>query len=175
MDRSTTGRVLLAVAAIFLILMILLPLAYPYGSFIGLDGRPGVIENWDKTAFADPVTRFMYAIGDLFCHQEQARTFLVNGSQMAFCQRDVSLLSGFVIGLLITDLLSKKVHLGSKIIFIIGIILTITTVIEWLVENTFDVDLLAARTITGILSGTGLAALVQFFVTRQYEKIMGLR
>ena len=45
MEMSTPGRAVLLFFASFLVLMIILPLLYPHGSFAGLDGRAGIIEN----------------------------------------------------------------------------------------------------------------------------------
>lgn len=172
MNRSTTGRAVFAVALTFLLLMVILPMLYPYGSFVDMGGSPGVLENWNKTSFADPLTRVVYAIGDMFCHQQQSRSFMINGSQMAFCQRDVSILLGFIIGLLLTDILSNKVHTGSVRFLVIGAFFLTITVIEWLAESILSADVLYARAMSGVISGIGIAMLLQYMITKQYEEIM---
>lgn len=173
MDRLTPGRAVLVISLSFLTLMILLPLAYPYGSFIGLDGSPGVIENWSKLSFADPVTRVVYGIGDLFCHQEQARSFIINGSEMAFCQRDVSILAGVAAGSIITDVFSKKIDMSDPRMFILGAILIASTIVEWGIEFVTGNDVLAGRVLTGSLAGIGIALVIQYAVSKQYDKVMG--
>jgi len=85
MKRSSPGRAILLFLTAFLLLMIILPLLHPYGSFTGLDGSAGVIDNGEKLSFADPLSKCIYFLGDLFCHQETVRSFIINGSQMAFC------------------------------------------------------------------------------------------
>ena len=173
MERSTAGRSMMFFLSVYLVLMILLPLLYPYGSFTGLDGRAGVIENWEGLSHADPVTRLIYLMGDLFCHQEESRSFIINGSQMAFCQRDVSIVTGVILGLAVTDESIGKVHAGNRMVLIAGALMILLTAVEWGAEYVSGHDLLAARVATGVLAGVGIASVVQYAVTKQYEKIMG--
>jgi uncharacterized membrane protein len=174
MDRSSPGRAILLFLTAFLILMVVLPLLYTNGSFAELDGTAGSIGNWDKLSFADPLTRAIYSLGDLLCHQETARSFIINGSQMAFCQRDVSVLIGVMVGLMLTDKKLSLIPLGDRRLLPIGILMVLSTFVEWGIEYVFDTDILAARVATGILAGIGIAILFQYFVTKEYEKIMGL-
>ena len=153
--------------------MLIIPMLYPYGSFIGLDGRASIIEHWNDLAFADPLSRVIYGIGDLFCHQEQSRSFIINGSQMAFCQRDVSILTGLAAGLLVTDRRIGLIQTGNRIWLIIGIVMIVSTFIEWGIGHVFGMDVLATRVATGLMAGAGIALILQYYVTKQYEKIMG--
>lgn len=172
MNRTTPGRVFSVIATAMLLSMVLVPLIYPHGSFIGLDGGAGTIDSWSKTSFADPFSRMLYGLGDIFCHQEESRSFIINGSQMAFCQRDVSILAGFAVALPLIDILSEKIEVNSKPFFASGVLLTSITLVEWAIEFSFGVDVPVARVITGILSGAGIAILLQYAVFRQYEKIV---
>ena len=173
MDVSTPGRAALLFFASFLFLMLIIPLLYPYGSFIGMDGRASIIEHWNDTAFADPLSRAIYGIGDLFCHQEQSRSFIINGSQMAFCQRDVSIMIGLSVGLLITDRRIGLIRTGDRMWLIIGILMIASTFIEWGISHVFETDVLAARVATGLLAGAGIALVLQHLMIKQYEKVMG--
>jgi len=175
MKQSTPGRALMLFFAAFLLLMVILPLLYPGGSFTGLDGRSGVIENWEKLRFADPLTRAVYTMGDLFCHQEEWRSFMINGSQMAFCQRDVSILAGVVLGLFVTDRTADRFYAGDKLFLILGAVMLVSTGIEWLIEHSFEVDLLAARAATGVLTGIGIALILQYVIAKDYELIVKLK
>ena len=172
MERSTPGRAALLFFAAVLVLMVLLPLLYAHGAFAHLDGRAGVIENWGKLAFADPLTRAVYFMGDLFCHQEMSRSFVVNGSQMAFCQRDTSVLCGIVLGLSATDKAVLRTYVGTRPSLIAGVLMTASLVAEWVFEYASGIDFLAGRVATGILAGAGIALLLQYAVTKEYEKIM---
>ncbi|MCL2295776.1 MAG: DUF2085 domain-containing protein [Methanomassiliicoccaceae archaeon] len=175
MDRSTPGRIMLVLFTAFFMLMIAIPFLYPYGSFTDLGGTAGVIENWDALAFANPLTRTVYSIGDLFCHQEMPRSFIINGSQMAFCQRDVCVLAGFIVGLLATDKKICPIYVGSRRFAIAGLLMTSLTFIEWGIELGFSVDVPAAKMATGVLTGIGIAAIVQYAVAKEYEKTMGFK
>jgi uncharacterized membrane protein len=172
MDSYTPGRVALVLLLFIFVLMILLPLAYPYGSFVGLDGKAGMIDNWSRLSFADPITRGVYFLGDLFCHQEISRSFIINGSQMAFCQRDVSVLGGIILGLFVTDK-CVGLHVKNRFFLTASLVMIVTTFIEWGVEYSLGTDMPAARIVTGILSGAGIAFLFQYAVAREYEKVMG--
>jgi uncharacterized membrane protein len=172
MERSSPGRAILLFLTAFLLLMILLPLLHPYGSFTGLDGSAGVIDSWDKLSFADPLSRGVYFLGDLLCHQETARSFIINGSQMAFCQRDVSVLIGAIIGLVITDEKLSLIPLKNKFVPIIAVFMVASTFIEWGIETAFNADILAGRIVTGLLAGAGIALLLQYFIIKEYEKVV---
>jgi len=172
MERSTPGRTALLFFTAFLVLMIILPLLYPYGSFTHLDGKAGVIENWSKLSFADPLTRAVYFLGDLFCHEEMSRSFIINGSQMAFCQRDVSVLCGFVLGLFLTDEAVLHIYTGKKRSLVAGAVMMILLLVEWVFEYASGIDFLPGRVATGILAGAGIALLMQYGVTKEYEKIV---
>ncbi|MCL1978801.1 MAG: DUF2085 domain-containing protein [Methanomassiliicoccaceae archaeon] len=173
MDRYTPGRAVLSFLAAFLLLMIVLPMLYPHGAFTDLDGRAGVIDNWGKLAFADPLTRAVYFLGDLFCHQEWARSFIINGSQMAFCQRDVCILTGTILGLVATDKAVCRIYAGNRLFPIAGATMVISTLVEWGFEHLSGMDILAARAATGLLAGAGIALILQYAATKEYEKVMG--
>ncbi|MDR1404362.1 MAG: DUF2085 domain-containing protein [Candidatus Methanoplasma sp.] len=172
MERSAPGRMFMLFLSGFMVLMILIPLIYPHGSFTGLDGRAGVIENWDSLSHADPVTRAVYFLGDLFCHQEESRSFIINGSQMAFCHRDTSILLGVILGLAAADEAIGKIYAGNKLLVYAGAVMILSTAAEWAAEYISGYDLLAARVATGVLAGIGIALILQYAVTNQYEKIM---
>ena len=173
MDRSTPGRIMLVFFTSFFMLTIAVPFLYPYGSFIDLGGTAGTIENWDALAFADPLTRTVYSIGDLFCHQETSRSFIVNGSQMAFCQRDICVLIGFIAGLLATDRKICPTYAGSRQFAAGGLLLASLTFIEWGIEMGFSIDVPAAKMATGLMTGVGIAMIVQYVVAKENEKVMG--
>ena len=49
----------------------------------------------------NPIAAFVYAFGDLNCHQKSERSWEINGNQMAVCARDVGLFLGLAIGALL--------------------------------------------------------------------------
>ena len=46
----------------------------------------------------DPYTGFIYAFGDLNCHNKHERSWEINGNQMPVCTRDVGIFFGLAIG-----------------------------------------------------------------------------
>ena len=174
MEEGTPGKILLAVLASFLILMITIPMIYHPEAFIGLDGRPGVLDSGWKMAFADPVSKFIYGLGDMFCHQEQDRSFILNGSQLAFCQRDVSILFGVILGLVLFMHRYVAAFAQDKRVLIIGILLFAVTLVEWAIESYFSLDVMGTRVISGVMSGVGIAVIFQCLVARQYKAAMAV-
>ena len=98
MDPRSYTLTFLIISSVLAVCFFIAPFLSPYGSFLGLDGTPGVMDHWDIWSEKDPFTCVIYSIGDIVCHQEEARMFILNGSEMPICVRDVGLLLGFVIG-----------------------------------------------------------------------------
>ena len=48
----------------------------------------------------NPVYGFVYAFGDINCHQKHDRSWSLNGNQMPVCTRDIGIFSGFFMGCL---------------------------------------------------------------------------
>jgi len=166
MDVRTPGIVLFTVLSSMAILIMIIPLLYPYGSFIGLGGMGG------DTSFADPISRVIYGLGEMFCHQEETRSFIINGSQTAFCKRDISVLFGMILGLALLSFRRSIVFLHDKRTLILGVILLLVTFAEWGIEHTFSIDIEFARIITGVISGIGAALIIQYFVVKEYRAVM---
>ncbi len=157
MIHDTIAKCLLAFFGISLVLISLTPLLYPYGTFVDLDGSAGILDHdWGGYGAGGIV----YAIGDMLCHQEAARSFFLNGSQLAFCIRDMGLLIGLTIGLAVTVREGIKSSENKRLF--IGILLLIPTAIEYACEHAFDLDLPELRFILGIISGFGAAMILSY-------------
>jgi uncharacterized membrane protein len=190
MEIVTPGRILLAAVTAFILLMVIVPFINPYGYLVHLDGVSGSLDSVRPDT--DPLTWLIYSLGDMFCHQQQERTFMLNGSELAFCQRDFSILVGLAIGLAATDrsspisLLVKRkwtpfglsVYLSpmsrlilNKWVPVAGCIMVASTLIEWGLEHAVPFDSLFARTATGVVAGMGAALLIQYLIHRQYRSL----
>ena len=157
MIQDKYAKIILAFFGISLLLIVITPLLYPAGTFIKLDGKPMVLDHdWGSYGAGGIV----YAIGDILCHQEGARTFFLNSNQLPFCIRDVGLLIGFVIGLAVVLRNSLSSRDNRKLL--LGLILLVPTAAEYAVEHTFDMDLPELRFILGIVSGFGAALIVGY-------------
>ena len=153
-----------AAGAFFMVLFISAPFLSPYGTYAGLDGSPAYIDhNWK-------ITEFPYLIGDIFCHQEYDRSIILNGSQMPVCIRDFGILSGFTAGVLYSA--TKNEWKDDTKLLLCGAVLASATVIEWAAEQ-FAGDMPESRFVTGILSGAGIAVILQWVLTRYLKNGSG--
>ncbi len=91
--------ILAVVFSIFAVLLVFSPLLLPTGSVPDLTGSVGVIDNpWVWGKFPFPVSA-MYAFGDVLCHQELGRSFVINENQLPFCARCMGIWIGLAVGL----------------------------------------------------------------------------
>ena len=142
-----------------LLLFLISPVINPSGSFLGLDGSPAVMDHgWTG------ITGFGYILGDILCHQEASRCFVVNGNQMPICIRDLGLLIGLVAGLVVCRLMEER--LSEKGIPLMGLILVAITGIEWLAES-FTGDMPMPRFLSGISAGIGAALILGWLLYRE--------
>lgn len=152
-----------AVSAILAIASFIVPFLSPYGSFVNLDGTPGVIDHWDIWSSKDPFTMVMYLLGDIFCHQEMDRTVILNGSEMPMCIRDLGLLTGFMFGCLITSLKfgHPAIYRNARFFVIVSFLLIFT---DWLIQYTFKLNVPFTRLVTGLLAGVGFSLILYCWI-----------
>lgn len=149
-----------AVFGIITALVILAPYMAPYGTFHGLDGSAGYIDNgWQGHGVAG----VMYLLGDLFCHQEEARCYMLNGSQLPVCIRDVGILAGLFAGFLACIPLSSRV--SDRRFAYAGVVLVLVMVAEWAAES-FTGDMPVPRLLSGICAGVGAAIFLCWLLYR---------
>ena len=156
----------LAVAAsgIFVALVILAPYMAPYGQFRHLDGVAGVIDGgWEGGGAAS----VMYAIGDLFCHQEYDRSYVLNGSQLPFCIRDLGILIGLPLGFLAC--LALRGRITDRPVPWIGAAMIGVTALEWCIETLFGLDAQVPRLLSGVCTGFGASLFLGWLLYREQE------
>ena len=138
----------LTALSVLLILNLAAPLMAPYGTFTGLDGLPASIDHgWQDHGLAG----VMYLLGDVFCHQEMDRSFILNGSQLPICIRDIGILAGAVAGCALTVILINRLR-GNRVLAI-GVV----------------GDMPAPRFLSGIVTGIGASILLGWWIAREYE------
>ncbi len=153
---------------LLLALCIIVPMMHDAGTYLGLDGVAGKFDHLDLWRSTDPVTAFIYGLGDLFCHQEQARSFIINGSQMPFCSRDVSIFIGMIVGLFSWEFIRRRVDPTDRIVLLSSLALISIMVLEWLSEGFFGYDSQDLRVITGIMAGVGIGTLIWAYSTHEF-------
>ena len=156
--RYRLDVILALLALVAAVLLFVTPFMSPEGLFIHLDGSPGSIDHMDLWQSADAITGFTYIVGDLFCTQMESRSITLNGSQMAFCSRDVSILVGFIIGSIVS--LIGLINIRMKESGILCIITFALMMTDWAIQHFADVDFMASRMVTGALFGASVALLV---------------
>jgi len=153
--QDTVLRGLTIAASVLMLLFVTAPYAFPYGTFVSLDGAPSAMDH-DWSSYGP--MGLVYAMGDILCHQEFDRSFILNGSQMPICMRDLALLAGSIVGLVvclwIRDVLNDRRYL------FVGILLLAPTAAEWVAEHMLSMDSPELRIILGIVSGIGAALIV---------------
>ncbi len=160
--------VLFAISVVGTFVFFAVPFLSPYGSFTHLDGTPGILDHWDAWSECDPLTMITYTIGDMICHQQMARTFILNGSEMPVCVRDVGLLMGFMIGSLIV-----AVFFGNPVICRYArpyvVISFILIFIDWTIQHIFDLNIQFTRMTTGLLAGAGFSLIIYCWAFRIFH------
>jgi len=118
------SRWVFGIAGFYCISMFLVPMMMPHGTVPELSGRANMMdytseESWGNQdhyeggemghnqsahggtfAWSDlnPYYAFVYAFGDLNCHQKHERSWVINGNQMPVCARDVGIFFGLALG-----------------------------------------------------------------------------
>ena len=148
-----------AVSALLTVSVFLVPFLSPYGSFVDLDGRPGVIDHWDIWSSEDPFTMVLYLLGDIFCHQQMSRSVILNGSEMPICIRDLGLLMGFMFGCLFTSLKfgHPAIYRHARAYVVISFLMIFA---DWAIQHAFDLNVPLTRLVTGLLAGAGFAVIL---------------
>ena len=121
--EQRVGRIVAAAVGAYLLLCFLVPLVLPEGTVPELSGRANALdyasqESWGNLNHGDdaklghnqpsrgtfawselnPFWGFVYAFGDLNCHQKHERSWEINGNQMPVCTRDIGIFLGLFIG-----------------------------------------------------------------------------
>jgi len=164
--KNLEAYVLLFVALIFFIPAFILPFIQPSGTLLSLDGSINVMDHSDIWVGLDAISSFYYSLGDMICHQEQSRSFVLNDNQMYVCMRDISILGGFMLGLVTTMVKSIPINQFSRTDKVILILLFFSTPLEWVIEKLTDVDLPVSRCATAVVTGA-ITAIVLIYLIRR--------
>ncbi len=164
-------NILLILALIAAAMLFITPLINPFGSFTELDGSVGIIDHLDLWKEKDPITCITYFIGDFFCPQQSSRSFELNGSQLAFCSRDVSILIGFIIGCIISFIVKiSRIEMRNAVLLLGTAFILMMS--DWFVQHFADLNIPATRVITGCIFGIAVAILIAAYDIRTTNTIL---
>ena len=147
---------LIAFFSLVLALFIIAPMLCSPGAVNGLEGSPMVPDYFDLWGTLNPLSGTVYAVGDILCHQDAARSFELNGSQLPICVRDISALAGLIVGLLVSVRFGAYASRPKFLIpfFAVSFALMITDVV---VQNVYGLNVFSARIVTGLMCGAAVA------------------
>ena len=153
-QRTVLISLLIILGALFCI-VIADPMFYPPGTFVHLDGRPSIMDHdWSPYGIGG----WAYAAGDFLCHQEYSRSFILNGSQLPFCIRDIGLMIGFLVGLALC--IFRDASLKDVKYLKLGAFMLLPTLIQWCIEHFMSIDLPVSRFLLAVISGIGASFIV---------------
>ena len=136
------------------LLILATPYLNPENSTGDLSGSVGKYDNKEIIEDMNPISRIVYYLGDVNCHQLSNRSYEYNGNQMSFCARDVGIFVGLALGFIFA--LGRKVELTLPLVILslvpIGLDGTIQLFTDYESTN-------IKRIVTGIIAGfaTGIA------------------
>lgn len=143
--------------------ILLSPFLAPCGSFVFEGGTPGMLDGWWRGHGAAGIP---YAIGDVLCHQEFSRSFVLNGSQLPVCMRDTGIAFGAAVGFSCCAISGRESY--PRIFAVAGAVLILLMAVEWAVETTgFDSPPL--RTCSGACAGIGASLFLAWMLYRESD------
>lgn len=171
MKVPVAKRYMLIIEAILLAVLlaiVIAPLALPNDSIGGLDGSIGSLDHGEDLDDVPWPQRAIYLLGDINCHQQDDRSFDLNGNQMPFCARDLGLLAGAVLGL------AAFVLLGRKVPWTWFLVLLVPMALDGVVQAITDYESsnivrLFTGAIAGLAAGYGAGTLIDDFFERPDE------
>lgn len=155
--RSVDLHIVIAVAifGIWLLLVIMSTFLEERGTIDDLSGSVFALDNRDRFADLNPISKFIYTLGDMNCHQISERSLFINENQMPFCARDTGLFIGLFSGAFISLFIAIGIDLRMLALGIVPLIIdgSLQEITEYESDNII-------RLITGILAGTAIAIFI---------------
>ena len=118
--RERPSKLILTFFLLFLtwnFLIFASPFFLPSGFVQDISGLSMVNDNSFLNSDMDLPWSGVYSVGDRLCHQKGSRSFFLNGNQMPFCARCVSIWMGLLIG--VGFMFFYRIVLDEKFVFIL--------------------------------------------------------
>lgn len=136
----------------------------PFNSISGMDGSIGMMDHGSKWSEMNIFAELVYSVGDMVCHQEMSRSFVMNGNQLTVCSRDLFILFGIFTGLLFFQLLPKKAE--DRRLWYVSYSFVVLMLIDWGVQYITSTDVMITRIITGMMCGIAIATILEKMMIR---------
>ncbi len=150
---------LIAITSMVLALSIVSPIVMSHGKVFGLSGTPLIMDFGHLWSDLDPFSALAYGIGDVLCHQQCDRSIVINGSQMPVCVRDLFIVSGFLLGMVVSLVHRMELRIGR--VALIVAIATALILMDHTVQMVFGLNVPSTRAVTGAVFGMAVSLAVE--------------
>ena len=154
-NHQLSGTPLILLSIFILVSILSSPFLARGGTIeLGEKGKVGSEENGaDISEMEGYYVRFVYTLGDYWCHQKESRSLFLNDNQMPVCSRDLGIFFGVLIGAFFGMLYTRRITILSPLV------LLFPTGLDGLMQyfTTYE-SFNLLRISTGILAGFGIAS-----------------
>ena len=153
-QMGKSNKIFLSITCLWALMILGGPLMLESGETGDLSGSVGIYDNKEVIEGMNPISKIVYYLGDVNCHQLSHRSYEYNNNQMPFCARDVGIFAGLALGFI--GSLGRRVELTLPIVILcllpIGLDGTVQLLTDYESTN-------PKRVITGLIAGiaTGIA------------------
>lgn len=153
-----------------LALILVPPMVVPDGVAASIDGRVGRMDHADIWVSMDPICGFVYSVGDLLCHQMGDRSYWISGNQMPVCVREFGMIAGALIGMVMSQLLVRRVDSNLRATFVVAFVIMMGTPVEYAYAVITGADVgMGLVLLSGAMSGFGFAFVLQCIMSRTFS------
>ncbi|RZD38131.1 MAG: hypothetical protein CXT75_02375 [Methanobacteriota archaeon] len=149
------NKVFLSLTTFWTLMILTSPLIITDGETGDLSGSVGIYDNKEVIQNMNPLSKLIYYIGDLNCHQLSQRSYEYNENQMPFCARDVGIFAGLTFGFVWA--LGRRIELTLPMIILALIPIGLDGTIQLFTDyESTNIRRVATGLIAGIVTGISL-------------------
>ena len=149
------NKIFLSLTVFWTLMILTSPLIITNGETGDLSGRVGIYDNKEVIQNMNPLSKLIYYIGDLNCHQLSQRSYEYNENQMPFCARDVGIFAGLTFGFVWA--LGRRIELTLPMIILALIPIGLDGTIQLFTDyESTNIRRVATGLIAGVVTGISL-------------------
>lgn len=159
------------IALVAMMLLILVPPAVVTdGGAVFIDGRVGRMDHSDLWSSMDPVSGFVYSVGDLLCHQMSERSYWISGNQMPVCAREFGMIAGALFGMILSQVLVRRIDASLRVASATAFVVMMAAPVEYAYSAITGADVAMDLVfLSGALSGFGFALVLQCIMSKSFS------